>query len=110
MTKDYFPGIWEARKEFYKKQLEFEDVLDEWEEEHESMGEFTIGLNFQDKKEVYIKFEGTPEDAQVNMTIVDKACDDFNLQVMHKTTDENYLSNHVTTKFILRHKTHPYGL
>lgn len=54
------------------------------EEEHENMGQFTIGLHFKDKKMVYIRFHET----KVNMDIVNKACEDFNLQVMHKHTHD----------------------
>lgn len=110
MSEDYFTPIWIARKEFYKKQLEFEDILDNWEEENEKMGNFVIGLNFKDKNEVYIRFEGDSNNDKVNMSIVEKACEDFNLQIMHKLTDQNYYHDHVTTRFILRHKTKPFGL
>ena len=110
MGKDYFTGIWKARREWINKQLEFEDILDKWEEEHEDMGIFTIGLNFQDKKEVYIKFHGNFDNDCVNMNVVDKACEDFDLRLMHKYIDINYQAKNVTTRFILRHKTQPYGL
>lgn len=85
---------------------EFSDALDAWENEHEDMGEFTLGLKYNDKKEVYLDFNNT----EVNMDVVDKVCEDFNLQVMEKLTLENFYHGGTRVSFRLRHKDKPYTL
>lgn len=102
--KDYLIEISKAKRNYTDAWVAFSDKLDEWEEEHEYMGEFSILLYHKDKKEVHIRFM----DDNVNMDIVNKACEDFNLQITHKYTDENYVSKHTFIKFILRHKEKPY--
>ena len=54
----------------------------------------------------YIRFHET----KVNMDIVNKACEDFNLQVMHKRTLENYFAGTKSVEFELRHKDYPFAL
>lgn len=103
---DYIMEIGKAKRAYTKAWTTFADKLNEWEEEHESMGEFTIGLNYKDKKEVYIKFYET----EVNMDIVNKACEDFNLRVMHKRTLKNYFAETTSVVFELRHKDYPFAL
>ena len=103
---DYLVEIGKAKRAYTKAWTTFSDKLEEWEEEHENMGEFVIDLHFKDKKMVYIKFHET----KVNMDIVNKACEDFNLQVMHKYTHENYVSGETFVEFELRHKHKPYSI
>lgn len=108
--EDYLIEIGNAKKEYLRRRLAFEDVLDKWEDENEDLGEFVLGLNYKDKKEVYIRFEGDFENDKVDMDIVNRVCDEFNLNVHNKLIDVNYVSSHITTRFILRHKEKPYGL
>lgn len=103
---DYLVEIGKAKRAYTKAWTTFSDKLDEWEDEHENMGEFVIGLHFKDKKKVYIKFHET----KVNMDIVNKACEDFNLQVMHKRTLENYFAGTKSVEFELRHKDYPFAI
>lgn len=103
---DYLMVIGKAKRAYAKAWTTFSDKLNEWEDEHEDMGEFSIGLQYNDKKMVYINFH----ESNVNMDIVNKACEDFNLQVMHKHTHENYVSGEVFVKFELRHKDNPFSI
>lgn len=98
--KDYLIEIRKANRKYIDTWTSFSAILDEWEDEHEDMGDFTIGLNYQDKYEVYINFFNT----DVNIDIVNKACEDFNLKVAYKITEENHISDSVTVKFKLRSK------
>lgn len=103
---DYIKEISDTKKRYAKAWCKFSDALDKWEEKHEDMGNFTLGLRYNDKKEVYLNFN----DTDVNMDIVNKVCEDFNLRIMEKITSENFYHGSLHVSFRLRHKDKPYGL
>ena len=105
---DYLIEIMKARKEFYRKIHEFNDILDKWEDEHRDMAEFHI-MFWRDKtySEIELVFKG-----EVNDEVIRLLCDEFNLQVIDKHTHENiyHKTIPIRTTFILGHKDHPFGL
>lgn len=106
---DYLIEIMKARKEYYQKVHEFNEVLDKWEDEHEDMAHFTVQVNWRDKSnsEVKLDFKG-----EVNEKVIEMLCKEFNLQVIDKYTHENIYHNKipVRTTFLLRHNEYPFGL
>ena len=105
MKIDYLKEMGEARKEFYKRKIEFQDILNEWEESHEKMGRFTVGINFDAWDEVRVAFTG-----EANQEVIDLLCKDFNLQVAKSMKQIHFLPEPVTVRtiFILRNKDQPY--
>lgn len=99
---NYIEKISDAKGKYIKLWCEFSDALDDWENEHEDMGEFTIDLKYNDKNEVYLDFYNT----EVNMDVVDKVCEDFNLRVVEKLTFENFYHGGTRVSFRLRYKNH----
>ena len=104
---DYLIEIMKARKEYYRNVIEFNEVLDKWEDEHEDMADFMVGLNWRDKsnQEVRLQFSG-----EVNQEVIDLLCKEFNLKVQQEYIHKNHLTDNERTEFILRHNEHPYAL
>ena len=77
MEIDYLKEMRKARHEFYKRKIEFQDILDEWEESHQKMGRFHIGINFDQWDEIRVVFTDN-----VNQEVLDLLCKEFNLQLI----------------------------
>lgn len=101
---NYLSEIKKAKREYANKWQDFWDVLDKWADANEKLGEFTIGLEYTTKQEVYLKFSAVP----VIQEVVDKACEDFNLRVTEKITQEDYYHDATYVKFVLRNKDDPF--
>lgn len=56
MEIDYLKEMGKARHEYYKIRQEFRDILDEWEETHQKMGYFSLGINFDHWNEIRVVF------------------------------------------------------
>ena len=106
---DYLIEIMKARKEYYRKKGEFAEVLDQWEDANEDMGNFTVQLNWKNKtyNEIKLEFRGN-----VNNEVIDLLCKEFNLQVIDKYVHENIYHDKIPvhTTFFLRHKDYPFRL
>lgn len=100
---DYFLEMKKARKEYYKRRLEFSNIIDEWADKHEEMGDFHIGLDFRDYNEVKVHFNG-----EVNRKVLDMFCEEFNLAVFYENSTKSMGTGHSRTIFNLRHKDEPY--
>lgn len=105
MEIDYLKEMGEARSEFYKRKIEFQDILDEWEESHQKMGRFTVGINFDAWDEIRVVFTDN-----VNQEVLDLLCKEFNLQVAKSLEKIFYVPEPKTvqTIFYLRHKDQPF--
>lgn len=101
--KDYLNDIHSARKYWMNKKLEFDSILDKWEDENTIDKEFYIQLNSRNDSQVIIYFKN-----EVDERIIIKACEDFNLKVIRKETRDNYLSGVTWFEFTLVSKGNKY--